>query len=191
MVALRLSLTVSCVPVRKQEYEPKAVHVSWNLMKGMAGVAPGVALPSRFEAELELDGFTALLDVAVIDGIPRCVGLTLTADDGAFLTRGSARLPVQRWLDSLVASSALVVDPIPGGVRASIFPEVDKPTKDKVRTASSRRTVDDDLLRRAAAAWKDGGIPGMMATLHISQPTAYRYRRAAANRGFLPPTKKG
>lgn len=165
------------------------LKTKWNPMKHRAVPAgPGVALPSAFEAELTLaGGMRATLELEVVDGSLRCVSLRLTAATAKRITAEATRLPIQAWVDLVASATAMVTAPGAAPGVTELRPPV---TDDEARRvvgavrAKRRRTVDDELLRRAADAYRIGGAASVQAVLSVSEATAYRYIRMARERGL-------
>jgi hypothetical protein len=173
-------------------FEPTALDISWSPFGAgrYTPVAPGVAMPGAFTAEITLQSSAkAVMEVEVIDRVPRCIAITLRGGIGG-VTSTSVRLPVQRWLDFVCARTAVVVEPGTAPGESVLRPPGDKAETGRVTkaatTAVRRRTIDDDLLRRAADAYKENKVAGIMGACFVGEAQAYRYLRAARERGLLP-----
>jgi hypothetical protein len=172
------------------EVDGHPAKISLSLFDRPVSVARGVAMPSRFVAWLDLgDELQARLACEVIDGSLRCIELILSGPVG--VGGREARLPIQRWLDSLGAHVGLAVrSSAPGFVAMS--PPTDAGDIAMVRDAVTvhRRSVDNNLLQRFADAYDVGGIIGAMAALSISEATAYRYLKRARAAGIVAKKEK-
>jgi len=168
--------------------DPVGLHTKWNPLEGRpVSVAPGVAMPSRFTAILDLHGGgKADLEVEVVARVPRIVSITLR---NLKVTATALRLPAQAWLDFVAASVAMVVDGTEAGDATAAPPltvEEERDVERVTRTAVRRRAViTDDLLRRTADVYRSGRVMGIQLAFDVSEATAYRYVREARARGFL------
>lgn len=169
--------------------EMVSAKITWDVMADarLVPVAPGVAVPQAFDAEIELKdgGAAAGLRVEVVDGVPRCMELRLS---GKSIGSRDVRVPVQAWLDRIVALSAFVTRP---GGAYGIGPDDDLAAIEKATSAvTRRRPVDENRLQRAADAYRAAPPPkvlGVQAALNVSEAQAYRLIRRAREIGVLEP----
>lgn len=167
-------------------------RVSWKLGKGFSPVplASGVAVPRVFRAFLTLENdLEVVMEVEVIDRVPRCVELTIK---GSAVTTEDLRLPVQRLLDNVVASVAMPTSTA-NGVTTMAPPVTEDEVQrvvDASHTATRRRSLTDADLRRAADAYRSGGVVAVQAAMNVSEAQAYRYVRKAREAKFLEPRSR-
>lgn len=166
------------------------------------------ALPERIEVTMpgSVDLLPALsMTIEVLEGVPRCTALTISAQAGGREVRsGDLRaVPIERLVEDISTwASGDVISSDSGAAEVrrtvgSVNEARDRSVRREIQEvrANSRRAMSDDLLRSVAEVYRQHAeerpVEAVRRAFATSHRTAARYVSLARSRGYLPPTTAG
>lgn len=155
----------------------------------------GVLLDVPVTAVFTSAALRVTIEVDVADGVPVCPRYTVERVDGGGLESVTTEVLAGVPLRGLMANACAraVVEPIEGGhvVRAAISLEAIEAVVGPLKR--TRRPITDATLMAFANAYEERFQPGHMRqfaeSLHYSERQAWRLKKRAEQRGFLPGKK--
>ncbi|WP_197377554.1 hypothetical protein [Mycolicibacterium baixiangningiae] len=119
------------------------------------------------------------------DGVPGCVSIKIAGEDGFIRQKDLAAIRLADIREEVYTAVGIGSFTTEGDDYELSSPEARK----ALTRATTRRKVDDNLLRRVAEVHQSvpegGRIAAVMGAFHVSERQALRYIRSANDRGFL------
>ena len=161
-------------------------------------------LPERASAGFPaVEGQPGLrLDLAVIDGLPQCVGLHIEAVEGGrdVRTTDMRAVQIETWVETFFALlSERITEESPGSISTVVDMSDDDLKKGErlvqQARASTRRKIDTAFLERVAEVYRrnvdDRPLEAIRQTFGVKHRTASDYAKRAEQAGLLPRTTPG
>lgn len=171
------------------------ISVHWSLSSETSFVELGnnVALPTPFTARFEDDDQHPIeLGIDVENGTPVCTSIHIKRNPKLGPLTGSevSKLPVVRWVEVACLHASMRADREPGGALAmSPLDSIEdaQAAVNQIKGRTRRRRITNELLQDVANTYlaSGGDIEAVARAHHVSVSQAFRYRKAAIERGLL------
>jgi hypothetical protein len=162
----------------------------------------GFQIPTVYTWEAAGPRFGWMIEVNVIDGKPRCVGVAIKARDGDFIDPSEFhRIPLGQLIEDATVLAARPVGEPFTQKRWSTIEEArrEQAAADRhyrrVRRRPATNRITDEVLDQVAAIYREHETRGnptqaVADKLHLARSTAGRWVMKARQAGKLPPARK-